>query len=147
MLSKKDPVSRHFWVQNHGQRRSEPTEHIRSTKLREYLYTSPEKKTWKDSEPGDHFPIQFSFPTPINSISFLPRFPPGIDGCCDRKLNGKMISGLRILPSFFLRRSIEILSEFSRANWLCRSILPLAMVLKPKVLRNCGFFGEQFIYS
>ena len=121
LLSKKNLLSQHFWLQNHGQPGSVPTEPIRSTKLREYLYTSAEKKTWKDSEPGDHFAIQFSIPAPINSISFLSRFPPGIDGFCDRKLNGKMVSGLGILPSFSLRRGIVLLSEFSRVDKLHRS--------------------------
>ena len=118
---------------------------IRSTKLREYHYTSPEKKTRKDSEPGDHFPIQFSIPTTVNSFSFLSRFTPGIDGCWYRKLNGKMVSGLGILSSFFLRRNMEVLSGFSRANKLCRHREPLALILQSKMLRNCLFFGEQFI--
>ena len=60
---------------------------------------------------------------------------------------GKWSQSSESIQVFFLRRSIVILSDFIRADKLYNVFLPLAMLLKSKVLRNCLFFGEQFIYN
>ena len=67
LLSKKRAVTRHIWLQTRGQVTYGPTELICATKTRGYLYTSPEKKTWKDSGIWGHIASRFSMPTPAKS--------------------------------------------------------------------------------